>query len=246
MNTLIVEQGWLQQVMPEGIVVPSSTLISGPGGSGKPLIAGMLLASWLKQQGSIIYLLINSDRRYAEKVLSLYGIDANKYDGQVFYIDFEPQIEAWEEVAPFQIKANLLHPEIIDETIRIAKEKLGAQDKPPLIFGAALNILLFSPTYGSAVYSKFYNLVRQGVHCLFTVSNNVFEEQMAQLEETSGNLILMHSEKIMELHLRIEKMKDVSFDKKDIIVPLPEDELHDMRSETEKMRKHLIPMLRKI
>lgn len=246
MNTFTVEQDWLRQAMAQGILIPSSTLISGPGGSGKPLMAGMLLASWLKQQGDIIYLLINSDRHYAEKVLSLYGIDAHQYEGRIFYIDFDPQIEGWEEVAPFQLKANLLHPEIIDKTIQIAQKNLKTQDKPPLIFGAALNILLFSPTYGTAVFNKFYQMVQQGTHCLFTISNNVFEEQMAQLEAAADNLIFMHSEKIMELHLRIEKMKEVPFLKKDIIVPLSEDELRDMRSEAEKMRKHLIPMLRKI
>ena len=33
---------WLQKILPEGIPIPSSTIITGPGGAGKPLIGAML------------------------------------------------------------------------------------------------------------------------------------------------------------------------------------------------------------
>lgn len=38
---------WLDKVMPEGLLIPSSTLISGPGGTGKPLIAFAFISSCL-------------------------------------------------------------------------------------------------------------------------------------------------------------------------------------------------------
>ncbi len=45
---------WLDRLMPEGIPIPSSTVISGPGGSGKPLIGLAVVASWLRQGGKVV------------------------------------------------------------------------------------------------------------------------------------------------------------------------------------------------
>ncbi len=38
MATLKTNIRWLDELLPEGILIPSSTLISGPGGTGKPLV----------------------------------------------------------------------------------------------------------------------------------------------------------------------------------------------------------------
>lgn len=39
MKHLKTNKKWLDQLIPEGILVPSSAIISGPGGSGKPIIS---------------------------------------------------------------------------------------------------------------------------------------------------------------------------------------------------------------
>lgn len=37
---------WLNELLPEGISIPSSTLISGPGGTGKPLVEFAFVAAF--------------------------------------------------------------------------------------------------------------------------------------------------------------------------------------------------------
>lgn len=246
MNRFRIEYDWLKKILPEGMAVPSSTLISGPGGSGKPLIGAMLLASWLKQEGSIIQLLINSGRSYNEKMLALYGIHADDYKGKIIYVDFDYSLEAIQEVGEDEFKANLLKADVWQTAIKKARGMLPQSERPALVFGSALNILLFSPTYSAALFQVVLKMVRDHEHCLFTVSNNVFEDKMGQLEAAADNLMFTHSEKIMELHLNISRMKGVPFSEEDIRVPLTEDELRKMRSEAERMRQDLIPAIRKI
>lgn len=67
-------QDWFDKLLPEGLPVPSSTIISGPGGSGKPLLGAVILSVWLRRGGSTLIFLINSDRTYAEHLLALYGV----------------------------------------------------------------------------------------------------------------------------------------------------------------------------
>ncbi len=246
MEKFEIEYDWLKKVLPQGIAIPSSTLISGPGGSGKPLIAGMLLASWMKKGGAVINFLINSGRDYAEKIFAVYGLEPDEYKGQIFYIDFDPNLEAWEDVAEDQVKANLLHADSWDVMLKLAEKRLDLEKHPPIIFGAALNILLFSPTYRQEVFQKLMEIIKSDQNSLFTISNNVFEDKMQALENAADNLIFTHSGGQMELHLRIERMKGVPFSNEDVIVPLSEHELRGMRSEAEKMRKHLIPLLKNI
>jgi len=246
MERFTINANWLRPLMPEGILVPSSTLISGPGGSGKPLIAGLFLASWLKQNGALVHLLINSDRRYAENILTNYGIRTADYQGRIVYIDFDPQLNGIKKENADLYTANLLKPEIWQQAFHTAKRQLSAEKRPLLLFGAALNILFFSPTYGEAIYQTVLKTVQGKEHCLFTISNTIFEEKMARLEQAADNLFFTHSEKIMELHLNIARLRQLKFSGEDIRVPLREEELYSMRSEAEKMRKHLIPLLRKI
>lgn len=61
MFNLKMNYDWIDGLLPEGFPFPSSTLISGPGGNGKPLLASLFLSVWLKHGGSAIILLINSE-----------------------------------------------------------------------------------------------------------------------------------------------------------------------------------------
>ncbi len=246
MKRINLSYEWIREVLPEGITVPSSTIISGPGGSAKPLIAAMILSEWLRQKGKIIHLLINSDRMYAQKLLALYGTEEKQMKGNVFFIEFDPQVSGIEEVSVDHLKANILKKETWDESMNRARIALNDPSEEALIFGAAMNILLFSPTFGNSVFQRMLTMVGNGTFCLFTISNNVFEEKMARIEQAAQNLLFTYTEKIMEMYLKVERMKDVPFKKGAVKVPLNEEELRQMRSEAEKMRKHLIPMLRKI
>ncbi len=45
MNRIFTQQDWFDRLLPEGLPIPSLTLLSGPGGSGKPLIGNVIAAS---------------------------------------------------------------------------------------------------------------------------------------------------------------------------------------------------------
>ena len=54
MTNLRTNIPWLEELLPEGIIIPSSTLISGPGKTGKPLVEFAFVDAWLKAGGSLI------------------------------------------------------------------------------------------------------------------------------------------------------------------------------------------------
>ena len=246
MKHLKTNQKWLDRLIPEGIIVPSSTIISGPGGSGKPIIGSLLASSWLKQGGNVVVFLINNDRSYAEQLLSLFDIQTEKYKGKIYYVDFNPEIDSTQTVKEDQIQANLLKSEVWDNTLQDATKYLEKSEMGTLILGSALNLLFFSKTYKNEVLNKIKIILENQHNCVFSVSNNVFQEDIKQLENAADNLIFARTERPMRLHIRIERMKDVIFDKREIEVPLSEQELRNLRSEAEQARKHLIPLISKI
>ena len=69
-----IQQNWIDRLLPQGFPFPSSTIISGPGGSGKPLIGSLFASAWLKMGGNVIYFLVNYDKDYAEKMLNLFDL----------------------------------------------------------------------------------------------------------------------------------------------------------------------------
>jgi hypothetical protein len=246
MNTIQTGFSWLDPVLPEGLPYPLNVVISGPGGAGKPLVAAMLNAAWLRNGGSLVHLLVNFNRDYAEKLLTLFLPEIKNYENQISYIEFAPKMEGMEIVAPGMLRANILKPDTFDLAVEQAKKELGPSQLGPLVYGSAMNMLLFSKTYGKAIYQYLTEQVTHAKNNLYTIANTVFEDEMDALEKAAKNLFYTHSEGILHLKFQIRKMVGVSFSKEEVPVPLTEEELHNVRMEAEKARQNLIPIIRNI
>ena len=66
---------------------------------------------------------------------------------------------------------------------------------------------------------------------------------MKQIEEIVDNLIYAHSSGIMNLNLKIIRMKDAPFSKKEVRVPLIEEELDRLLHDGQKVRQKHIPII---
>ena len=117
-----------------------------------------------------------------------------------------------------------------------------------LIFASALNILLFSPTYREPLVSKIGEILlkEKSNTYVFTVSTSAFKKEIENWEEKSDNLIMTRMEKPMRLFLRILRMKDVEFLKKEIEVPASKQMLIKIKEVSESSRNRIIPMVSKI
>lgn len=246
MKSYHIDLPWMHQLLPDGIPVPSSTIITGPGGAGKPFIGSVLADAWLKQGGTLVHLLINFDRPYSEKLLKNFEKDFDTYSEKIVYVEFNPEMEGVVKSGLNLIQANLLKAENFDTAIQQVKELLPKSDLGPLVYGSALNMLLFSPTYGLSMHHKIGELLQSQDNYLFTIANNTFDEQVAVWEDMADNLFFTHGTGIMHLGFKILRMCEGRFSKDEIEVPLTENELRSMRSEADTSRKHLIPLIRKI
>jgi len=56
MKTIKAEINWVDELIPEGLPIESTTVITGPGGSGKPLIGETFVSAWLKNGGSVVFM----------------------------------------------------------------------------------------------------------------------------------------------------------------------------------------------
>lgn len=247
MDRLFTGLDWLDRQIPEGIPYPSSTLITGPAGAAKPLIGSMIIGAWLEQGGSLIYLLINFDRAYADFLLAHYYPDVEKYKGRILYVDFDPLAESVEKTGTDMLRANLLIPEQLDMILQTAVSTLPSSGPPPLLYGSALNMLLFSKTYGEKIHKKILGIIKNPASTnLFAVTNNLFKKQAEEWERAADNVFYLHGTGIMHLGLKIRKMKGVTFRENEIDVPVSEEELFNIRTEAEKGRRHYIPLIRNI
>ena len=85
MNRISTQQDWFDRLLPEGLPIPSLTLLSGPGGSGKPLIGNVITASWLRQGGSVVFMSL----QYPDHSFIVAGLkkvsqlDLNDYQGLI-------------------------------------------------------------------------------------------------------------------------------------------------------------------
>jgi len=248
LDRLPAGQDWLDVLLPEGLPIPSTTIISGPGGSGKPLIGAIILASWLRHGGSALVFLINSDRTYAERLLTLYGINPSEYKSRLVYVDFDPSFDSIDQVQPDLIISNILKPHLLEKSIRAGVDILKSTKADVMLYGAALNILFFSPTWGEKIFEKWKTILsRQGRYTsVFSVSTSAFRDKIQQLEELADNLMYSRIDKPMKLLFRIAKIKTVQFISEEVKVPLSREILLNLKAESSRLRKRIIPMVSSI
>lgn len=250
MKKIKTRHEWLDKLMPVGLPIPSSTLISGPGGTGKPLIGFTFVSSWLEQGGSVVFVPLQyPSRDFTETTLKrLYGTEIKNYADKVAFVKFDPTIRSMQTVSKDMIKANLLKPEVWEHSIENASNIVEQSELGTMIFGSALNLLLFSETYKDSILKKLEETLKKDKTktYLFSVSTTVFREKIRILENAADNLMFTRMEKPMKLYLRITKMKEVRFLEEEVRVPISKQVLYDIKEVAETTRRRMIPMIRRI
>ena len=231
---------WLDKILPEGFPLHTSTLVSGPGGSGKPLIGYIFASAYLKQGGRLAIILTSTTKEYVINVMRMFGTNLEEYN-DIIYFELDVDVDLIEKVDENWMKINLVKPQAWDELRKYIK---GDE----MVVASALNLLFFSPTYGNAIYEKLLDIIKNDKKTtyFFTINSDAFKEKAIGLESVADNLMFSRMEKPMKLFLRIERMKDVKFIKDEVEVPLSHEMLESIREEAEKGKKNLIPAISKI
>ena len=250
MNSIKIEYDWLKKGLPEGFPYPTSTLISGLGGTGKPLVEFAFVSSWLKSGGSTIGIPLQYPT--AELVRTamnrIYKIDLEEYHEKIAYIQFDPHIDTYKELEGNVLKANLLKPKVWDSAIKIADNMIEKSDLGTLVFGSALNLLLFSPTYKNDAIENLTNIIKndKSKTYLFSVSTSAFADEIKLWEEAADNLMYTRMEKPMRLFFKIIKMKEVKFSREEMQVPISKEMLGEIKETAEATRERIIPEIMNI
>lgn len=114
--------------MPSGLPLRTSTLLSGPGGSGKPLIGDNFVAAWLRAGGGVVFMSLqypSTDFIY-ESLKIVAGLDLNEYTDRVAFILLDAALDGLNAPDDNVFKANLVKPEVWDAAIPKACEMIAA------------------------------------------------------------------------------------------------------------------------
>ncbi len=251
MKRIHIGQPWLDRLIPEGFPTHTSTLITGPGGSGKPLIGNLIAAAWLRQGGSVVFMSLQypTHEFIVSGLNNVAHLELSMYHDRVAFIELDTSLEGMESVSSGHLKANLVIPDIWDSVLEEACSLVPDEGPGILVFGAALNLLLFSPTYGTATLERMKKTIQDDERrtYLFSVSTTAKKEQIADLEAVANNLIMTHSTKRpFQLFMQILRMKDTYFTPEEVEVPLTPETLAEVKEIADHSRKRVIPLISKI
>lgn len=114
METLKTGINWIDDVIPKGLPLKSTTLITSPGGSGKPLIVETFVTAWLKKGGSVIFMSLQypGSEFVAESIKSVTGLDIQDYKEKIIFLQIDTGIAEYQEVSKNLIQANLVKPAV--------------------------------------------------------------------------------------------------------------------------------------
>ena len=118
-----------------------------------------------------------------------------------------------------------------------------------LIFSSALNLLLFSPTYGAGILEKMKAAAQgtQRLTYLFSASTTAKAEEIAELEAVVDNLIMTRSAKSpFRLYMQVVRSKGNAHISNEIEVPFSAELLADVKEIADHSRKKVIPLVSKL
>jgi len=248
MKSFSTNQAWFDRLLPDGIPIPSSTLLSGPGGSGKPLIGNVIVADWLRQGGSVIFMSLQyPDHSFIFAGLKrIAQLDLYNYSDRIAFIELDATLEGMAEPIGNRFKANVVKPQVWDAAIERACAMVPDEGPGVLIFSPALNLLLFSPTYGRGILDKMKTTAQgEKAHTyLFSASTTAKAKEIEELEAVVDNLIMTHSTKQpFQLYMKIERINGAAFISEEIQVPFSADLLTGVKEVADHSRKRVIPLV---
>ena len=251
MQTIRTGFEWFDELLPVGFPTQTSTLISGPGGSGKPLIGDVIVSAWLRQGGSVAFMSLQYPRRdfIFASLKAVANLDLADYRERTAFIELDATIKGLEAPAGNGFKANLVKPEVWTAAIEQAVSMLPDEGPGVLVFGSALNLLLFSPTYADATLQQIRRTLAEDKRrtYVFSVSTKPKAAEIARLEQAADNVILSHkAEDAFILFMNIVRMRNVPFLSAEIKVPIPPAALQKMKEIAHHSRQRVIPLVSKI
>lgn len=247
----MIGQEWFDNLLPEGFPLKTSTLVSGPGGSGKPLIGNAIVAAWLRAAGSVVFMSLQYPTRdfLLSSLKTVGSMDLNDYAENTAFIELDPAHASMDAPTDRGFKANLVKPDIWESAIEQACGMVPDHGPGILVFGSALNLLMFSPTYSEQTVSKMYATMAEDKRrtYLFSASTKPKTEQVQQLERAADNLIMSYKEQdAFVLHMTIKRMKGVAFSNEEITVPIAAEALEDVKQVAHHSRQRVIPQISQI
>jgi KaiC/GvpD/RAD55 family RecA-like ATPase len=239
---------WFDELLPDGFPSHSSTLISGPGGSGKPLIGFAIVSAWLRQGGSAVFMALQYPNRgfVSESMRLVMQLDLAEYAARTVFIEFDPAIEEMEVPQGNGFKANLVKPDVWDNAIQRACSMVPDEGPGILVFGSALNLLLFSPTYSGDTFERMKATLAEDKRrtYVFSVSTKPKPEKIELLEAAADNLVMSRKAKAeFLLYMNIERMKGVRYVADEIEVPIPSELLAQVKKMADHSRQRVIPLV---
>jgi len=241
---------WIDDVIPEGLPLKSVTVITGPGGSGKPLIGEVFVTAWLRSGGSVIFMSLQypGSEFITESIKSVPGLNIQDYKEKIIFLQLDTGISGYQEMNKHLIRANLVKPEVWEGVLNLASEKLPDEGPGILFFCSALNLLLFSPTYGDVIFEKIKSTIELNTNrtYLFSVSTSAKAEEISQLEKLADNLIFSHSKKDpFRLFMKVLKIGGVPYDSPETQVPISPDILSHIKEMANHSRSKVLPAILK-
>ena len=242
---------WLDGLLPEGIPIGTSTLLSGPGGSGKPLIAEAVVAGWLRERGSVVFMPLQypSTDFVVQSMQRTAGVELGEFSDRIAFIELATELQDMEPPEGHHIRANLVIPDVWDRCLAAAYGLVPHEGPGVLLFASAINLLLFSPTYGAQILDKIELTMTSDERftALFSASTTARKKQIAHLETVADNLWMTRSEKDpMRIYLQIQRMQGVEFMSGEMQVPFPPGSLEGVKAIADHSRKRVIPQVSKI
>ena len=185
--------------MPRGYAYPASIFVKGDNDTAKLAFELAFVASWLKAGGSLVAMLIEfpTTALFKQALQDLFQVNTDDYVKKIMFVGFDARQDTCEQIDPHTAQANFLQPDTWNKVIDLAELQTEPSPIGTLVYAAALDLLLHSPTYVDAALERVAHTLKKEKtrSYLFSVTARAKNTSIKAWEEAADNLAVVHTSK---------------------------------------------------
>jgi hypothetical protein len=247
MNAFFTHQQWFDRLLPEGLPLPNVTLLGCIGEKSIPFFGNIVVASWLRQGGSVVFLsLKNLDFNVlSQTIKNSTKLDLAYHKDRIAFIELDPTLNQMSPITENSFRANLLKTDVWYEAIVRASNLVPYEDPGILIYCYDINLQSLTLKTCKLIIEKMKEVgTNKNLSFLISVNITGKNDQLIKLETTADNFVLNHNNKAPHGNfIQIKRIKNAPFLKDKVQMPINSESTSEIKSNGRISINQLIPII---
>jgi len=247
MGAFFTQQLWFDRLLPEGLPLPNVSLVGYVGDNSLPLLGNIIVASWLRQGGSVVFLsLQNLNFEVLSRTIKKNTrLDLAYHKDRIAFIELDPTLNQLSPINNNSFRANLLKTDVLGRALERASILVPNEKPGILIYCYDIDPEFLDLPTCKLIIEKMKEVGGdKNLTFIISVKLSGRTNQLIKLVTAADNFFMDFNKRSPQGNfIQIKRIKNAPFLKDRVRVPLNTNLLAEVKSPPTTSKNSLLPLI---